>query len=232
MAIIKAKARQDSAVSRVSESGEVYARANRDGSLVIADWKQALIMEGRGFFAKIGSLTTPIAVAGSANVVDADRPDWLLGIPKGTSILPFEIDMQMKPTSATNDNNELDMLIAVDQDTMQPESTGSSTTGYRPYNLNTLHSNASKCYFNITFSGTMTTSAVTDIELAHVTKIFELHTSVGEIWMEFALHYEPKTCPIINGPANIIGYAGSTKGAAMFHQVKWIELPTSLVRES
>lgn len=232
MAIIKAKARQDSSVGRVSESGEVYTRATRDGSLITLDWKTAMIMEGRGFICKIGSLTTPIAVAGSGNVVDEDRPDWMVGVPSGTSILPFCIDMQMKLTAGTTDDNELDMLIRVDQDTMQPKTTGTSTTTYVPYNLNTLHSRASNCYFIYTFSATMTASAVCDIELAHVTKIYEEHSTVGEQWMEYALHYEPKTVPIINGPANIIGYAGSSKGASMFHQVQWIELPTSLIRES
>lgn len=230
MAKLKAKARQDSDVSRVSESGTPYARATRDGALINLDWKSSLIMEGRGFYARVGTLTTPVNVAGSANVIDVDRPDWVVGIPSGTSILPYEVDMQMKPVSATADDNEIDILLAVDQDKMNASSSGTATAGVI-YNLNTLHSRASSCYFNYTYSATMT-DPVLDLELMHVTKIFELHSSIGEIWMEFALHYEPKTVPIINGPAMLIGYAGGTKGAAMFHQIKWIELPTSLVRES
>lgn len=227
MAIIKAKARQDEAVSRVSESGEVYTRATRDGSLFTCDWKTGLIMEGRGFQFNVGDLTTAVS-SPSTTIALIDKPDWAIGIPAGTSIMPIYIEGAMEMTTGTTNADELDILVAVDQDTFLLQSSGSADT-VTPTNMNNKHSRTSSCWVNITYTGT-TTDPVYDIELAHVTQVFEEFTSVATYWMEAKLLYQPKTVPIINGPALIAGIAATKKGAKMFWTVQWLELPTSLVR--
>lgn len=229
MAIIKAKARQDESVSRVSESGEVYTRATRDGALFTCDWKTGLIMEGRGFQFNIGDLTTPIACPGTT-IVLIDKPDWVVGIPAGTSILPIRIEGSMLMPKGTADDEEIDILLSVDQDTYLTQASGTATA-VTPTNMNNKHSRTSSCWANKTYSATFNTTDPTyDIELAHVTQVFETFSSVATYWMEAKLLYQPKTVPIINGPGVISGYASATNGASMFWTVQWIELPTSLVR--
>lgn len=231
MAIIKAKARQDTAVSRVSESGEVYTRATRDGALFTCDWKTGLIMEGRGFQFNVGTLTTPISCPSTSTPL-IDKPDWAIGIPDGTSLLPIYIEGAMLVTTGTLDADELDILVAVDQDTFLTQASGSATIVY-PTNMNNKHSRTASCWVNKTYSATFdTTDPTYDIELAHVTQVWETFTSVATYWMEAKLLYQPKTVPIINGPGVISGTAATKAGASMFWTVQWIELPTSLVRES
>lgn len=231
MAIVKAKARQDAAVTRVSEGEDTYLRAMRDGSLIKADWKQALILEGRGFMFTVGALSTPVVGGGAAaTAIDADGPDFLVGIPTGTSIMPLYIEVCLSQGIGTGDDNEIDILIAVDQDTMAASSMGTSTAEVI-YNMNTLHSNSSNCYARSEYSATMSTDPVLDLELARVAKAFEMHTTAGVIWQECKLVYEPKTPPIINGPAMLCGFFGGTKAQSGFATVQWLELPSNLVTD-
>ncbi len=65
MAIIKAKARQTTAVSAESEGNDVYLRALRDGTLLTAAWKQSYIMKGYGYQALVGGFSTPLTGGGN-----------------------------------------------------------------------------------------------------------------------------------------------------------------------
>ena len=129
MAIIKAKARQDAAVSRVSEGNDVFLRAMRDGSLIKADWKQALIMEGRGFTINVGSLSSPAVGGGSgATIIENNGPECAIGFPSGTSIMPIYVDISMLVTAGTLDDDEIDILLAVDQDKNNGPAAGTGST--------------------------------------------------------------------------------------------------------
>ena len=228
MAIIKAKARQDSAVGRVSEGSDVYLRAFRDGSLVTTDWKQALIMEGRGFTFNVGALTAPVKGGGAGQLaIDDDAPDFGVGIPTGTSILPIYVDVALLMTAGTADSDEIDILLAVDQDTYHPVGNSTAET---IYNLNTLYSRASNCWARSEWATTFTTTdPVYDLELAHVSKVFEMYSTVGVLWDECRMVYEPLNPPIINGPATLFGFFGGTKVQYGFACVQWLELPTSSI---
>ena len=74
------------------------------------------------------------------------------------------------------------------------------------------------------------TAPVLDLELAHVTQVFEMHSTVGVLWDTAHMRYEPKSPPIINGPAMLCGYWGGTKAQAAFACVEWIELPTNVLK--
>lgn len=225
MAILKAKANQDTGVSRVSEGDEVFLRATLDGALFTADWKQALITEGRGFMFNLGAFSTGVDGGGTAAIVDIDAPSAVIGVPSGTSIMPMRIEVSLAiPTGATA-ADEVDVLIAIDQDSVQASSSGTSTPE-TIYNVNTLHSRSSNCFANSIYTTAMTTP-VNDIELAHFQKIFDKGSSVGGIWTSVDFLYEPKTMPVINGPAMLILYYGGTVTTEGFASLQWLELPTS-----
>ena len=225
MSILKAKAQQTSSVARVSEGDDVYLRTMRDGALFTADWKNAAIMEGRGFMVNVGAFSTPIAGGGSANVVDQDRPSLIVSVPNGTSILPLRIEVALLDVPGAADDDEVDILIAVDQDAAW-DATGACTTEVI-YNMNTLHSRASSCASRSAFSTTMTTDPVLDLELAHFQKIFESHSATGVVWTDSRMLYEPKAPPIINGPAMLLVYYGGTNKPSGFVCAQWLEFPES-----
>ncbi len=227
MALVKGKGRQSTAVSRGSEGDDVFIRALRDGSLVMADWKQALILEGKAFTVTVGALTTPITGGGQGTIIDLDQPDFLLSIPSGTSIMPIRIEVNIQQPLLAADADEVEVLLAVDQDKAW-DATGTWTTTPTIYNYNTLRSNASVCQARESASAD-TTDPVLDIELARRVITADDQDSTGVLWGDMQMQYEPKNPPVINGPAMLIIYWGGTVETLAFANVTWIELPTSVL---
>jgi len=231
MAILKGIARQDTDVGRVSEGADVNLRATRDGALFTADWKLAMIMEGRGFMFNVGTGNAAATGGGSAGtVIDIDAPEFIVRVPNGTSIMPLMIEISTTlPVGATN-ADEVDILLAVDQDSMQTD----GTFGTQPtiYNMNSLKSRGSNCTVDMECEAAMTTP-VNDLELAHMNKVFAIHNTDAELlgsqWTELKLHYEPETLVVINGPAMLLGYFGGTAITKAIAVVQWLELPEDMV---
>ena len=232
MAIIMTRGRQDTGVARVDEGQKAEVRSTKDGSIFMADWKQGMILEGRGFMVNLGSFSGPVTGGGSGGLtIESGAPEFVIGIPTNTSILPLRISVELSSVQDTTftDDDELDILLAVDQDKDNGSSSGSSGTAPSIYNMNTLHNRPSGCWANQQYTATMT-APVLDLELAHVTKIMELHTSTttgGVEWRGVEMLYEPDTLIVVNGPAMFIGYFGGTRAQVGFACVQWLELPTS-----
>ena len=230
MAIIKTKARQDTGVARVSEGGDVYVRSTRDGSLFMADWKQAMIMEGRGFMINVGALTTPITGGGTGNTKpDANSPDISILVPSGTSFLPIRVEVEVSLPVIAATGNEVDILLGVDQDASHIADATAAGAAEVAYNMNTLHTRTSNCTTRSKNSTAYTDTLTMDIEITHVTKSAKVHTSVGTVWQNMTLLYEPITPYIINGPAAFLGFWGGTAATSGFAIVQWIEIPSSML---
>lgn len=233
MAILKAKAQQDTSVARVAEGADVYLRALRDGALVVSDWKQALIMEGRGFVVNVGAFSTPAIGGGTAGaVLDANAPECLVSVPTGTSILPLRISIDIQQGAYVTEGDECEAIIAVDQDGAWD--TVGTSTGETIYNLNTLHSNTSACVARSEFNTEPMTTPTLDIELAHiVAEADATGTAWGSSshfgWTTLQLVYEPVNPPIINGPAMLIVFWGGTVATSAFATITWLELPTGVL---
>ena len=219
MALGKGKAGQTTARQSESEGADVFLRALRDGSAVLADWKQAAVMGGFGFMANSGALSTGVAGGGVSSVLDIDRPNFVLSVPNGTAILPLRIGVHLQ-SGAPADGNEVEILIAVDQDKEAP--TSGTATARIIYNMNTLAAKASTCVARDTFSVTLT-DPVLDLELAR--KVIEYDKAAsGEVAVICDLIYEPETPPVINGPASVIVYYGGDAAAVGgFCDIQWLE---------
>ncbi len=119
-------------------------------------------------------------------------------------------------------------IASVDQDKVNASTDGTSTTEVI-HNMDTLNALPSACFANSEYTATMT-DPVLDLELAHVTKIFELFStagSAGALWQGPRLLYEPRIPPRINGPAMVCIYWGGTVAASAFCSAQWIEYPSS-----
>jgi hypothetical protein len=225
MAKINAVARQASSVQRVSEGAEVFLRMLRDGSLVGASWKQAAIFQGLGFMVNVGAFSTPITGGGNGTVLDLDQPEFVVGVPSGTSIMPIRVEVTCQIPLLAADSNESEILLAVDQDANYAND-GTVTTE-TIYNMNTLKSVASACKA-ISFASADITDPTLDIELMHVVKLGDVQgTTANGMWTQLYGLYEPEAPPIINGPAMLVGYFGGTVATTGFAAVQWIEFPST-----
>lgn len=220
---LKGRANQSVAYESLKADGELqYINMLRDGTVVTADWVNQAIMQGRGHLVTVGAFSSPVTGGGAGStILDIDTPELVIGVPSGISILPYSIRVSCLPSVGAADDDEYDILIAVDQDKMNASTSGTSTA-LTIYNANTLKTTPSACYANSAYSATMTDPTL-DIELAHATKIFELHSSTGVVWLDMELVYEPQRLEIINGPAMLIVYWGGTKANNAFCTAKWLE---------
>jgi len=228
---LKGRVNQTIPFLSLQDEGELqYLRMLKDGVVVTTDAFDAAIIEGRGWMVNVGALSTP-AVGGGAGgtVVDIDAPELVIGVPTGTSIRPVRIEVEVGLPVGAADDDEVDILVAVDQDKMNASTSGTATAE-TIYNMNTVKSGlSSACYANSEYTATMT-DPVLDLELAHVTKVFELFStsgSAGQGWTSSTLLYEPARLPLINGPAMVCIYWGGTKAASGFCSAQWLEYPTS-----
>lgn len=225
-AIIKGNARQAGSAERVSEGADVFLRMMRDGSLVASNWKQAAIFQGLGFMVNVGAFSTPITGGGNGTIIDQDQPEFVVSVPNGTSIMPIRIEVSCLSPVLNLDSDEMEILIAVDQDTTGV--TGATDTDETIYNMNTLCGRASACTATSATSGGISTEPVLDLELMHKIKVGDVAgSSTAQLWGELYGLYEPDAPPIINGPANLIGYFGGTVAVTGFAVVQWIEFPES-----
>ncbi len=230
MAIIKTIAKQDSGVSRVSEGDDVNIRSTLDGSIIAQDWKQAMVVEGRGFMFNVGALSTPITGGGTGSTKpDADSPDFYVHIPDGTSIMPIYVEVEVGAPTITADDNECDILLGIDQDASHAGDATGAGLAEVLYNMNTLHPRSSNCTAVSKNATSFTDTLTADIELIHVYKVSEEHTSVGVMWQGLRLLYEPRTPMIINGPAMFIGWVGGTIATDYFACIQFLEAPTSML---
>lgn len=224
MARIKGEVQEDSGVSRLSDGTEKVARMTADGSLVFMDWRMAMVDEGRAFVVNVGAFSSPVTGGGTEGVViDLNAPEFCLDIPNGVSVWPKRIQVAVQPGAIGADQNETEIVIGIDQDAGVNPGTPGTAVAETIYNLNTLHSRASRCTAKSLYSADMG-SATIDIELARAVREIDTAT-LGVVLQGFELEYEPLAPPKINGPAKLMVYFGGTVAALGFATVEWYELP-------
>jgi len=86
----------------------------RRGELFIADWIQAAILEGYGFIANVGSLSTPIVGGGDGTIIDQNQPEFGMIIPDGKTIIPIRLAIQMTTPMLATDADEAEAVAIVD----------------------------------------------------------------------------------------------------------------------
>jgi hypothetical protein len=202
-----------------------YVRAMRDGSLSFADFLLTSVLEGRGHHITVGAFSTGLVPGGDGTILDADQPIFIVSAPSGISIIPIRVDMQAQ-TSVPTDAEEIELLLAVDQDAAW-DGTGTSTTEVI-YNMNTLKGWPTGCSAISATSENITTAPVLDLELARKVIEFDVVTA-GSLGVDLSLLYEPQAPVILNGPCMLVGNAGGDHAlVGVFAQVQWLEFPTTV----
>lgn len=226
MALMKLQAKQNQAISRPSEGQEVFLRALRDGSMISSDWMQAAIFAGQGYMINEGALVTGQTGGGQGTAITLGEPEALVSVPNGVSIMPIRIGVAVHPGAYTAQGNEVEILVAVDQDKADAPASGTCDT-FSIYNLNTKCGLTSACDARGGCSGAITTP-VNDLELAHFVTTADLDgTAVNMLVNPVNLVYEPDTPILINGPAMLLVYFGGTIATSGFINLQWLEFKES-----
>lgn len=209
-----------------SSTGGEPLNSTLDGALFTQDWYAGRIIEGRGYHVSIGAVSTPIQGGGAGTVFDAEQSEGVLSIPSGTTIIPFRIHVQTQAPLIAADNDETEILIAVDRTAVSTAS-GSTGTAETIFNLRTDLGSTGSLVTAISANTSDHNTPTLGIELAGMHANADVQgTAATALWNRFDLLYEPKVPPMIAGPAALYIYWFGTVATTGFAQVQWIEIPT------
>ena len=185
------------------------------------------IAKGMGRSITVGALTTPV---GGTTVVLLAQPMVAIGVPAGYCIRPIYISIATSGILVVADNDEVDILVAVDAKGYWQ---GSGTfTNEVASNLRTDLAGGSACRTGSVFTADLTTvnkeqvaaAPVAETELHHVFYAADLSgVAANAHWRNVKLLYQPKYPPFLVGPCTLFCNWGGTTAAPAFASVQWIE---------
>ena len=204
---------------------------SKRGELFTQDWIQAAILEGYGFIANIGALSTPVVGGGNGTIVDLDQPEFGMIIPDGKIIIPIRLAIQLTTPLLATDADEAEALVFVDTTaaTVAAALDGTWANIITPKNMRIALTNrkSSTCTVKSVCS-VDTTDPTESIDLIHEVIVGDVQgTAATALWTKNGLLYEPRNPPMIVGPASLFAYWGGTVAVNGFMQFFWIELPST-----
>ena len=223
MASVFLNAAQTGGVVIAGEGDQRQVRGSRDGAVFQAPWIQGLVLEGRCYMIQVGALTTPIVGGGNGTIIDLDQPEVNIGVPSGTTILPFRVNVECESSATEADDDIGEIVVGFDR---LATNTGGTFTDEVAVNLRTDNPNSSLTDPNSAYTGDQTT-APTVIELVRVQRqpIVDA-SSTARADTTLHLLYEPLYPMALVGPAQFLVYWGGVAARSGFAQVFWAELPT------
>lgn len=225
MGLFKAKARQTSAISSVSEGNDVYVRSLRDGTLLSAEWIMAQTIRGRLMCAQAGLLSTAITWEATATN-DQTKPAMFIDVPSGTTIFPLEISLYME-AYGTSAQFECEAITG----------TGGVSAGGTAMAITNMRSDAPYTT-NCTATSDVTGGTACTANLSAfwrngqqfaITKTAGSATAAADDPNRFVWRYtDGLFCPIVVGAGQLMVTQGSQAGTG-FGKIIFIEVPTSEV---
>lgn len=192
------------------------ARGLRDGTLVTANYLDALAQEGRVFAANMGTVTTPITFL----VTAANRPDAWIRVPANTAILPIKLTVSLEAMTGTA--TEIDVRMASND-------IGNGTSSAADVGPRSLRSDApitSGCTAR-QLATADTTAETTPVSLFR--KEYILANAAGEDWKGIEITREMMGFPVLVGAASWeVFVAATTNQATGFVVMTWAEVPSSM----
>lgn len=194
-------------------------RGLRDGSLVVVDWKQALIDEGRGFTLQIGTEDAPI---NSTAAIDDELAWAAVDVASGTTLIPF---WAQAVVGTWTTSVLLNFMIEVDN--AKARNDGGGGTAYTALNMRTDSPITSTS--TVLIGDVVPATKTTDGSLELYRESVELNTGdAADFWPKF--EWAPKICPILVGPASLLLHFGcATADVTAYGSMHWIEVPTNSI---
>lgn len=206
---------------------------SKRGELYTMDWIQDAILEGRGFIANVGALSTPVVGGGDGTVVDLDQPEFGMIIPATVAIVPIRLAIQLTTPLLASDEDEVEALAFVDTTaaTVTAALDGTWANTITPKNMRIALTNVKSSLCTVkSVCSVDTTDPTESIDLAHIQLTGDVQgTAANGMWTKPELLYEPKNPPYIVGPASLFAYWGGTVATSGFMQFFWLEYPISQI---
>ena len=196
------------------------------------DWKQARILEGRGFIATVGSFSTPVVGGGAGTVIDLDQPEFGMIIPANYAVVPLRIAAQLTTPLGATDADECEFGVIVDTAaaTVAAALDGTWANTITPKNMRIALTNAVSAASTVkSVCSADTTDPTSYTDIFHTQYTYETKTDAGYSWTRHDALYEPVNPPYIVGPASLFMYWGGTVATSAFMQFFFLEIPTALL---
>lgn len=218
------------AVSQIQDytAGEnlVYQRGVFGNTLGM-DWRQALIARSKGWQASVGTFSTPIVGGGNGTVIDADQPELVVDVPSGTTMIPLRCEVSLLLPLIASDNDEVDIVIAVDGDAVSG-ATGTNGTVEAPRNLRTNKAGGCPCTVVSAVTTNLSAAPTLDLELSHYQLHGDVQGTAANAYFGNGQHlYEPRFSPFILGPATFIVYFGGTVATSGFISLDFLAIDSA-----
>ena len=199
-----------------ANAAERALESTRDGALFTASLQTKLGLMGRIFAVSCGSVTTPLTFL----VTAANRPDWVLRVPSGTTLIPICVETVLEAAAGTA--TEIDIRLA--QNDLGNGTSSAATAG--PINTRTDVPVTSLVTARQLYTGDAT--AETNPVSLH-RRCFPLAQASGLI------PYEDFWTPefgsiLVVGPSSLEGFvAATTTQATGFVVIRFAEVPSGWV---
>lgn len=210
-----------------SDGAEVSIRSLLGAGLA-ADWRQALVARGYGWHTDVGAFSTPAAGGGAAAVIDQDRPNLLISVASGYTLIPLRIHVACQTPLIAADSDESEILIAADVAAAAAGIT-TQTTVETPINMRTNVTTGCPATVYSTLSANITNPTL-GMELARSVTVADVNgTAANALWGKLELVYEPVNAPFLIGPCAIYVYHGGTVATTGFINADFAVVASSLI---
>ena len=183
------------------------------GQLVVANFYQGMILDGRGFQVRAGTITTPLT--GDVLITDT-AAEMCADAASGTTIMPCFLQIDIEALGGT-----LPQVAAKSVATVS-----SAGTAFVPLPLKSDGSAAVSTARVSAAGGVTVTAEVATTTPVHYIRTMTVAGDVQATW-------EPAAAPVLVGPRCFYVQVGSvTTGSTYFGNFNFIEIPTLLVNPS
>lgn len=198
------------------------------GGELHADWRMGLVARGYGWHADSGAFSTPGAGGGASAVIDQDRPNMLISVASGYTLIPLRIHVCAQAPILASDSDEAEILIAADI-AAAAAGIGSATTAVTPVNMRTSTSGSCPATVYKTLSANITNPTL-GVELAHKVIVGDVQgIAANAMWTGLECVYEPVTPVFLVGPCAIYVYHGGTVATTGFINADFACIASTLV---
>lgn len=225
---IKAAAAQVTPV--VTGEGDMgYPKMTKLGALFTSDWKQQLLLAGKIFQARVGTVTAggaPAGVTGGGNstTINSDQPELVIGVDSGYYMIPLDVKCQIRG-DCDADTEILEIVLFADR-TQAPVTTNASGTVHAPVNmLDGAGDFPGRCWIQSTGD---ITDPVTSQILDYVAFQLSSVDTTGVVPHPIVrMDYEPEVPTILAGPCQVVLCWGGSAAATGIGIVSVAVVPAS-----
>ncbi len=189
-------------------------KGNKRGELVIIDWFSQMMLEGRGFQVRAGTITTP--VVGKASAITDTAAEMSVDAPSGTTVIPVFCNISIRLNAKTLNEGAIKSVAAA----------SSAGTVFVPLPLLTNSAIAAVATARAQAAGSVTVAAETvTTTRRHYALANPVTVGAGNEFTEY--NWKPRVPPVLNGIACCyLQLATDTTGMSYYASLDWIELPT------